>query len=109
MTFALAGYLLLIGFVLGLIAQDWAARGLEQAARDARKRAPSTATPRRYGTRAADPEERLDCLAYGLGASTEVPPELETLRTLGDQFPDLTLEQLVAVLIRRRQERKARA
>jgi hypothetical protein len=91
--------LALIGFVLGLLAQDWATRGLDQAVADSRRQFPD-----RYGTTEWSGREIPDLTPYGLGLSS-LDDKPESFRALGERFPNLTFGQIANLLMRRRQER----
>lgn len=84
-----------LAYVLGLVTQEWATRGVNRAVARALPEKP------------ADGDYFIGLAPYWLGVAEEVlrdsPPD--TFRTLRESFPKLSPYQIADLLVRRHQER----
>lgn len=115
MTILLGGVILVIGFVLGLIADDWARGELDRAVQQARLAA---WTDKFEPSPTDDPTAHAEGLGYTIAPPYGLPPngkifQKRLYREVTDdgliawRFPRLTPQQRATILERRAQERHA--
>lgn len=106
MTILGALALVLLGFGLGILADDWATRGLDRAVAEAKRDAKTWTGGVDW---AKGPDRTVygeDLEAYGVGTAELDPAAGETWSALARQFPSLTVGQLDNLIERRAQERR---